>query len=68
MIATICWLLLIVACLGVELFARFRNTNTTTLARAGSLLAARIYGRVLLLLLWAFVGLHLFARYTLPGH
>jgi hypothetical protein len=68
MIGTICWLLLLGASIGVELFARVRTTSTTTLARTGSLLATRISARVLLVLLWAFVGLHLFARYTLPGH
>jgi hypothetical protein len=47
---------------------RFRSARTSSLARLGALLATRIPGRVVLLLIWVFVGVHLFARYTLSHH
>jgi hypothetical protein len=68
MYANIGWLALLGASFLIEVLARFRSTRTPTLAQLGAALATRVPGRVILLLLWLFVGLHLFARYTFPRH
>jgi hypothetical protein len=65
---TIGWLALLGACLLVEVVARRDPANHSTLAAFTSLLASRRVGRGVLLVFWAFVGLHLFSRYTVPGH
>jgi hypothetical protein len=67
-IGTVCWLLLLAGGLGIELVARLGRTNAATLVRTCDLIAVRVFGRLMLLLFWAFVGVHLFTRYTLPGH
>jgi hypothetical protein len=66
--ATIGWLVLLGLSAAVEVASRLRAGPTATLARAGAMIATRVSGRVILMLLWVFVGLHLFARYTIPGH
>ena len=68
MYATIGWLVLLGASILIEAYGRFRSARTSSLARLGALLATRIPGRVVLLLIWVFVGVHLFARYTLSHH
>jgi hypothetical protein len=67
MLATIGWITLLGAGVLIEVLSRLRLTRTPTLVRACALLATSLPGRVILILLWAFVGLHLFARYTIPG-
>ena len=66
MLGTILWVALLALCMLIELVGRLHPERVSTLSRAASLLATRIPGRVLLALLWMFVGLHLFARYTVP--
>lgn len=66
--ATIGWLVLLGLSAAVEVASRLRAGPTPTLARVGAVIATRFSGRVILILLWVFVGLHLFARYTIPGH
>jgi hypothetical protein len=61
------WLVLLALSVVVELIARLGGGRTSTLGRVGAAIAKTLSGRVLLLLLWMFVGLHLFSRYTLPG-
>ena len=66
MIATVIWLLLLVACVLIDLIGRLHPARVSTLNRATSMVARWTSGRVLLFLLWVFVGFHLFARYTVP--
>jgi hypothetical protein len=65
---TVGWLFLPVVGVLVQVFARREPSRISTLSQFGALLASRVAGRVLLTLLWLFIGLHLFARYTIPGH
>jgi len=65
---TVGWLALLALALLFELLARLHLTKTSTLGQFGATIASRLPGRVLLVLLWIFVGVHLFARYTLPRH
>ena len=64
--ATAIWLALLVACAVIETIGYLRPTRVSRFSRATSMLARRTSGRALLMLLWVFVGIHLFARYTLP--
>jgi hypothetical protein len=68
MYATVGWIVLVGVTVLIEVLARFGLVRTPTLAQLGAILASRIPGRVILILLWIFVGLHLFARYTLSRH
>lgn len=68
MYATLGWLVLLGASVLIELLARFLSARTSTLAQLGATLASRVPGRVILIILWIFVGLHLFARSTIPRH
>jgi hypothetical protein len=68
MYGTIGWIVLLVACALIELLARRPQSRASTLSQFGALIASRMSGRVLLTLAWVFVGVHLFARYTIPGH
>jgi len=66
MIGDILWLVLLGACLAIEVLARLDPARSATLAQFGASVASRRVGRVLLVALWVFIGVHLFARYTLP--
>ncbi|MGD0054988.1 MAG: hypothetical protein ABSC34_06065 [Acidimicrobiales bacterium] len=68
MYGTVGWIVILVAGLAMELASRLGAVRTPNLTRTGALVATRIVGRIVLLLFWLFVGLHLFTRYTLPGH
>jgi hypothetical protein len=68
MYGTVGWIVLLGAGVIVEALSRLHLTQTPSLARTGSLLAARWAPRILLILFWIFVGLHLFTRYTIPAH
>jgi hypothetical protein len=68
MFGTICWLILLVLGVLIELLSRAERITTPSLVRTGALVARSVVGRLFLLAFWIFVGLHLFARYTLPGH
>ena len=50
----------------IEVLGRLRPTRVSSLGRALSMMAQRTSGRAILILLWVFVGFHLFARYTVP--
>jgi hypothetical protein len=67
MYATVIWLALLIAGVLIEVLGRLRPTRVSTLNRATSMLATRISGRAILILLWVFIGFHLFARYTVPN-
>ena len=68
MYGTVGWIVLLGAVVIVEVLSRLHVTHTSSLARTGAMLAARLAPRILLLLFWFFVGLHLFTRYTIPTH
>jgi hypothetical protein len=64
--ATTLWVVLLVAGVLTEALGRLRPHRVATLSRASSLVARRVSGRLLLIALWVFVGIHLFVRYTIP--
>lgn len=67
MYVTAIWMALVAAGALIEVLVRLHFTHASTLLRTASMLAIRIPGRAILILLWVFVGLHLFARYTVPN-
>jgi hypothetical protein len=62
-VATIAWIALLAASLVIELLSRREGHRVASLPQTGSWVAIHVLGRVILWLLWIFVGLHLFARY-----
>jgi hypothetical protein len=68
MFGTTAWIALFLAVVLIMFFAQFRDAGPATLTKTGDAVARRVPGRVILLLFWIFVGVHLFTRYTLPGH
>ena len=67
MAVTILWILLASAAVLWEVVCRRSGGRWTRLADIGARLGSRLPGRILLIGIWAFVGFHVFARYTLPG-
>lgn len=65
MYATIGWIVLLVASVATEVVSRLVPRHVSSLERTAARIATRVSGRALLWALWIFVGLHLFARYTL---
>jgi hypothetical protein len=65
-IGNIAWLVLLGVSLLIEVRARHTPKRSATLGQFAAAIAARRSGRVLLVLFWLFVGVHLFARYTIP--
>jgi hypothetical protein len=66
MIGDILWLALLGAGVAIELLARLVPARFASLSQFASIVASRPLGRLLLALFWAFAGVHLFARYTIP--
>lgn len=66
MIGTVLWLALLAAGISWEAACRLGRRHPG-LGRVAARLDARWPGRLALLACWAFAGIHLFARYTLPG-
>jgi hypothetical protein len=66
--ATWLWVALLGISVVVEVIGRVRPGGVATLRRVGALVAVRVPGRLLLVVIWVFVGIHLFARYTVPRH
>lgn len=66
MIGDILWFVLLGASVTIEILARLVPSRFATLTQFASSVATRRLGRLLLALLWMFVGVHLFARYTVP--
>jgi hypothetical protein len=60
------WLALLAVALGWEAYCRLADRGWVSLHLIGAAVGRRRTGRLVLVLLWAFVGWHLFARYTLP--
>jgi hypothetical protein len=64
---TLAWLVLMAAAVVVEVVGRRPGGRGSTLGAIGSAWWSRPAGRILLVAVWAFVGWHVFARYTVPG-
>jgi len=64
---TALWLGLMVATVGWGVWSHRSRGRWTSLAEIGARLGGSLPGRIVLLALWAFVGWHVFARYTIPG-
>jgi hypothetical protein len=65
-IGDILWFVLLGLSVTIEILARLVPARFATLSQFASGVASRPFGRLLLVLFWAFVGVHLFARYTIP--
>jgi hypothetical protein len=63
-IGTILWIALALGALVIEL--RARRGRGATVGALASWVSRTRFGRLVLIAVWAFVGLHLFARYTIP--
>ncbi len=67
MAVIVLWVTLVSAACVWEVLCRRTGGRWTSLADLGARLGGRLPGRILLIGIWAFVGWHVFARYTLPG-
>jgi hypothetical protein len=65
MTVTIAWIVLLAASLVVELVSRRHPQRVATLEQTGARIATSVLGRAILWSAWIFVGVHLFARYTI---
>jgi len=63
---TVTWVALIVACAAWEIACHRSGGRWASLVDIIDRVWARLPGRILLVLVWAFIGWHVFARYTLP--
>lgn len=61
------WLGLMAAAVAWEVRCHRSGSRWTSLSDLGARMGSARLGRVVLVGLWAFVGWHVFARYTLPG-
>jgi hypothetical protein len=66
MIGDVLWFVLLGACVLIEVLARRSPKRFATLSQFGTTVASRLLGRIVMVLVWLFVGVHLFARYTIP--
>ena len=66
MVVTIVWLVLLAAALGWESYSAVINRRGLSLTWITSAMSRRRSSRLVLIGVWAFIGVHLFARYTLP--
>jgi hypothetical protein len=66
MAVTVLWLVLAAFAAGWEMVCRRFGSRWTSLSELGSRAWASMPGRLLLVTGWAFIGWHVFARYTLP--
>ena len=67
MAVTVVWLALMAAAVAWEVACRRSGGRWADLAAVAARLWSRVPGRSVLVALWAFVGWHVFARYTLTG-
>jgi len=63
---SVVWLVLLAFVVMWELYCNVVDPRWVSLVRIGAVIGRSLAGRLLLLAAWAFVGWHLFARYTLP--
>ncbi len=64
---TAVWVALVVGCVAWEFACHRSEGRWVSLVDIVDRLWASLPGRLLLVLIWAFVGWHVFARYTLPA-
>jgi hypothetical protein len=64
---TVLWWVLIAGGAALEVAGRIRPALVAPLSRLGDRVASHLPLRVALWVGWIFVGVHVFARYTLPG-
>ena len=68
MIVTVLWWVLVGSSGAIEIVARVRPDLIAPLSRLGARLATLVPLRAILWLGWIFVGVHVFARYTMARH
>ena len=66
MIATPIWITLLVLVLVTGVLARRRLPHVATLSQTLNFISRRVPGRVILVIVWIFIGVHLLSRYTIP--
>jgi hypothetical protein len=66
-VATVAWLTLLAVGAIWEVVCHLSGGRWSSLTGIGAWLWTRPPGRIVLIAVWAFVGWHVFARYTLPG-
>lgn len=66
MIVTAVWTVVLIAVVGWELHCRSGRHRWAGLADIVAAASRRRAGLLLVIAIWAFAGLHLFARYTVP--
>jgi hypothetical protein len=67
MIGAIAWIVLLSAALAWEGWCRLARPRWLSVTDVCVAIASHPAGKVMLIAVWAFVGLHVFARYTLPA-
>jgi hypothetical protein len=67
MVVALVWTALLVAALAWECWCRLARPRWLGVTEVCVATARHPVGRLLLIAVWAFVGLHVFARYTLPA-
>jgi hypothetical protein len=66
MVVTGIWIALLIVGFLIVIVGRLRPDHVSTFNRAAAVIESRTAGRAVLILLWVFIGFHLFARYTVP--
>jgi uncharacterized protein DUF6186 len=66
MTVSLLWLALMASAVLWELYTTFVDPRRIGITRIGAAIGRHQAGRLLLVAGWAFIGWHLFARYTLP--
>jgi hypothetical protein len=67
MVGAIAWTVLLGAALAWECWCRLARPRWLGVTDVCAAIARHPVGKLLLIAAWAFVGLHVFARYTLPA-
>ncbi len=68
MAGTLSWVAIAGAAVVWETVCRTGRRRSPDISRTGAMLARRLPWRIVLAATWIFVGVHLFARYSVPGH
>jgi hypothetical protein len=66
MLVTAIWIALLVLAVLTDAVGRRRTPRVATLSQTLNFISRRVPGRVILILVWVFIGFHLFSRYTIP--
>jgi hypothetical protein len=65
-IGTVLWVAIAAAAVAWEVAGRLGRRRHAGLGGVLGRICAGRFGRVVLLLVWGFLGIHVFARYTIP--